>query len=72
MPEYKSISGEIWVLFKKYIENIPETDKGWDDLIGEFNSVASKYKGTNYERYAIEYCAVCTKEIERVWRRKKK
>jgi len=72
MTEYKDISAKCWELFKKYMNAIPQTDKGWSDLLAEFNALANKYKGTKYERYAIEYCVCCSKEIEREWRREKK
>ena len=69
MQEYKAISGEIWAIFKGYVEKLPEGEKEWGECMDRFDAVVRKYP-KKYE-YAKEYALACCRELERIWREKK-
>lgn len=70
MDEYKKISGEIWAIFKGYVEKPPEGEKEWGECLDRFDAVVKKYP--QYYEYAKDYALGCCNELERRWRENQK
>lgn len=68
MQEYKAISGEIWAIFKCYVEKPPEGEKEWGECMDRFDAVVRKYP--KYHEYTRDYAVACCRELERIWREK--
>ena len=70
MDEYKKISGELWALFKRYVENPPKGEDAWGKCWNEFEAVQDKYP--NHYEYARDYAHACAEELLRRWEEKQK
>jgi hypothetical protein len=70
MDEYlktmAGISGELWKVFKAACQTMDtNVDSWWEKLSDDLDSVAKKYYGTEYEKYARNYATILVYEVER-------
>lgn len=66
LNQIKTISGEIWVIFKAAVSTWnPESDNWWEELISVEDKCIMKYKDTPYYDYALKYAYLVICEIER-------
>ncbi len=71
MQVYKSISGDLWSMFKKYMTNVPMTEEEWDVYYKELDDYLKRYEDTKYKQYAREYGVACMRAVEIEYRKRK-
>ena len=50
---------EIYAFFKKYYENIPKDDKGWERVIEDAGKIGKKYENSDWCRqFLIELMSI--------------
>ena len=69
MDEYleliKNASGDIWKVFKEFSNIGFHDDKNWEKLVAKTSEISKKYENTKAQNYAVKYCVLIIKELER-------